>query len=103
MKLYATVTTTRGKRKGVGDNTRILVELVHGNDILGTIGLYNIVDDKVEGYNVVWRSDDTPTTGQVLKELETGKKQKDEYICETEGCINKAIGKGSICTDCIPF
>lgn len=98
MKLYATVTTTRGKRKGVGDDNRILVELSHGNTILGTIGLYDIKDDTVEGYRIVWRSDDTPTTGQVLKELETtkGKKMHDPRTCENSvPCLDcEEIDKG---------
>lgn len=55
MTLYATLKNERGGKKGSGDNTRLIVELCHGNKIIGQVELYAIIDDKVEGYRVLWQ------------------------------------------------
>lgn len=57
MKLFATVKNNRGGKKSTSDDTRILVELSYGNKMLGTVGLYAIIDEKKEGYRVVWQEE----------------------------------------------
>ena len=54
MKLYATIKNNRQGKKGTGDDTRIITELSYKNKVVCTIGLYAIIDDKKEGYRVVW-------------------------------------------------
>lgn len=44
MKLSATLKNSRGGQKTTADDTRILVELRNGNNIVGTIGYYRIKD-----------------------------------------------------------
>ena len=67
-KLYATLKNERGGKKSTSDDTRILVELSYKNKIVGTVGLYAIKDDKVEGYRVLWGNN-------VLEEQESAKVQ----------------------------
>lgn len=57
MKLYATIKNDRGGKKSTSDDTRIMIELSYKNKILGTIGLYSIIDDKVEGYRLIWKEE----------------------------------------------
>ncbi len=69
MKLCATVKNERGGRKTTADNTRIQVELTYGNRIIGTMALYAIIDDKVDGYRVLWNN-------KIIEEIEKDKSQK---------------------------
>lgn len=52
MKLFATLKNERGTKKTTSDDTRIEVELVYKNRIIGTVGLYAIHSDK--GYRVTY-------------------------------------------------
>ena len=71
MKLYATIKNTRGGKKSTGDDTRIIVELTYGNKIVGEVGLYAIIDDKREGYRIIWKDPDTGYSSKnILKEVE---------------------------------
>lgn len=54
MRLYTTIKNERGGKKSTSDDTRIIVELCHKNKIIGSVELYAIIDDKVEGYRVIW-------------------------------------------------
>lgn len=81
MKLCTTTKNERGGKKSTCDNTRILVELSYGNKLVGIVGLYSIIDDKKEGYRIVWvHTDKGFTTDNVLREEVKGKKKKGE--CE---------------------
>ena len=81
MKLNATIKNNRGGKKNTSDDIRILVELSYGNKIVGEIGIYSIIDQKLEGFRIVWNDPDKGySSNNVLKEVEKGKKQKDE-IC----------------------
>ena len=79
-KLYATLKNERGGKKSTSDDTRIIVELSYKNKVLGTVGLYAIIDDKKEGYRVIWREEgkafywDNPLN--TLLELEENKKNE---------------------------
>lgn len=71
MKLYANIRNSKGKREGVGDDTAIIIELSHGNKIIGTVGLYAVktaVGLKDIGHRVVWKSDSLPVVGQIITE-----------------------------------
>lgn len=71
MKLYATLKNERGGKKGSGDDTRLMIELSHGNSIIGEIGLYTIRDAGEElGYRVVWYDKTTAGMGTIIKEEE---------------------------------
>jgi hypothetical protein len=81
MKLYATLKNERQGKKSTGDDTRILIELSYKNKIIGTIGLYAIIDDKIEGYRMLL--DD-----EVIREEEytKGKTQTDKVCyCDEAG------------------
>lgn len=80
MKLYATVKNERGGKKSTGDDTRILVELSYKNKIVGTVGLYAILDDKVEGYRVIWSDERGWKESNVIREEEKGKTQQSELV-----------------------
>ena len=54
MKLYATLRNERGGKKSTADDTRIEVELVYKNKIVGLVGLYAIHSDK--GYRVIFNN-----------------------------------------------
>ena len=74
MKLFATIKNERGGKKSTSDDTRIIVELSYKNKVLGTIGLYAIIDDKKEGYRIVWNNYDAGyNPNNVLRELEEDK------------------------------
>lgn len=80
-KLYATLKNERGGKKSTSDDTRILVELSYKNKVVGTVGLYAIKDDKVEGYIVLWGNN-------VLEEQESAKatgKHKHKWYLPHEG------------------
>lgn len=77
MKLFATLKNERGGKKSTGDDTRIQIELTYGNKVVGTIGLYAIIDDTKDGYRIIFQDE---TGGNVIKELEKGKDLKD--VCE---------------------
>lgn len=83
MKLHIDIKNERGGKKGTSDDTRILTELYYGNKLVGTIGLYSIIDDKVEGYRIVFNDPEKGYSDKnVIKELEKGKIQKgDKIIC----------------------
>ena len=105
MKLYATIKNNRGGKKSTGDNTRILIELSYGNKMLGTIGLYSIIDDKKEGYRIVWQEDGKGfnSSQKPILELETTKaiKQKGETKWTPSDCIKyKCTENGH---NCLPF
>lgn len=88
MILYIKLKAHRGGREAVkGDNTRVLCELTYKNKKIGTIGLYSIIDDKVEGYRVVWddlkgfKADGSNIIAEEIKEK--GKTQNNEQCyCE---------------------
>ena len=73
MKLSATLRNNRGGQKVTADDTRILIDLRYGNKAIGTIGVYAIIDDKVDGYRIL-------LDNEVIKEVEKGKQQKAEHI-----------------------
>ena len=87
MKISATLRNTRGGSKVTADDTRILVELRRGNTLIGTIGLYNVVSDKVEGYNVIWQKHDS-TAPKTIEHFEKGKTLTDK--CSWHTCTDKA-------------
>lgn len=110
MKLYANLTNSKGKKEGIGDNTRILIELTYGNKILGKIGLYVIRDypsGEELGYRIVWDDEVNPIIGgQIVKEEERQKQQgatKCDF-CESKKDISTettAAGtKINICAKC---
>lgn len=79
----------RGGKKSTSDDTRIIVELSYKNKILGRVGLYAIIDDKKEGFRIVWDEEGKgyDPDKKPLLELEQDKKQcgeckynKDEVI-----------------------
>jgi hypothetical protein len=76
MKLSATLKNNRGGQKVTADDTRILIDLKLGNRLIGTIGFYNIIDDKVEGYRVL-------LDNEVIREIVKGKQQTGNcYKCK---------------------
>jgi hypothetical protein len=101
MKLNATLKNNRGGKKNTADDTRILIELSYKNKIVGEIGLYAIIDDKVEGYRIVWNDPDKGfSDNNVLKEIVKGKTQKDG--CEHDELYYKYGAKCSKCGEQLP-
>ena len=91
MKLYATLKNNRGGKKSTGDDTRLLIELSYGNKILGTVGLYAILDDKIEGYRVVWDKGVYPN--KIIEEEEKPKEGWSE-------CNHYATDERGLCVRC---
>ena len=105
MKLHTEIRNNRGGKKSTSDDTRILIELSYKNKDIGQVGLYAILGtdlkgNEVSGYRVMWNSNNTPTLGQTLEEVEIkGKKQKGDdecFVCHQTldqfgrcGCCNK--------------
>lgn len=79
MKIAATLRNNRGGKKTTADDTRIFVDFALGNKTIGTVALYMIRDwpsDEPLGYRVLWNN-------EVVEEMEKGKKQKDECLCNS--------------------
>lgn len=96
MKIYANIKSENGRKKSMGANDFIRIELSHKNKTLGTLGLYAIAEDK--GYRLVWHDENLPypESSKVLIENEEGYKLNDEKkTCEH--------GKDTEypCSDCI--
>lgn len=71
MKVYATLTNPKGNRKGMGSDSRVLVELTYKNEVIGTIGLYPITDEGQDlGYRVVFDDPEIGGPAKVIKEKE---------------------------------
>lgn len=79
MKLHSEMRNERGGKKSTSDDTRIIVELSYKNKILGRVGLYAIIDDKKEGFRVIWDEEGKgyDPDKKPLLELEQDKKGKD--------------------------
>lgn len=95
MKISATLKNNRGGQKTTADDTRILIELHRGNTLIGTVGLYNIIDAKVEGYRVVW-DNGKGAPFKIIAYFEKGKQQTDNK------CGHPLCGK-TICRDNVPL
>jgi len=78
MKLNIKASSETGKVKSVSGNTRIDVAVNWRNEKIGTLSLFNILDDKVEGYNVVWDNGSGWSEDQTIEHHEQGKKQQGE-------------------------
>lgn len=91
MKIYARLHNSTRKVEGMGDDTRIMIELTYKNQVLGTLGFYTIFggsSQKGIGARVIWKSENTPTIGTIVEEYTArdeqgnittkGKKQKGE-------------------------
>ena len=76
MRLNAKMTTERQSRiVQKSSNTRILIDLHWKNKKIGTIGLYDIIDDKVEGYNLVFSTGHGWADAEIIDRLEQDKKE----------------------------
>lgn len=98
MKLYARLHNSKRKVEGIGDDTRIMIEITYKNQVLGILGLYTIFgahSTKGIGARLVWKNEHTPIQGTVIEEYSEikGKQQKDE-ICNFNACKNKAVKYG---------
>lgn len=87
MKVYATLTNPKGNRKGMGSDSRVLVELAYKNTVIGTVGLYPIWDgDQDLGYRIVWDEVGKGFPNVIIKEEEKGKSQKGECVACDFSC-----------------
>lgn len=100
MKVYITLTNPKGNKKGMGSDSRALAELTYKNKVIGTIGLYPIIDgDEDLGYRVVWGDPTVGGMAKVIKEEEKkGKMQTGERKCgyafNGRGCNKLAVKDG---------
>lgn len=102
--LYAKITNDKTV-KAIGSDTRIMIDLTYKNQVVGQVGLHAIKDTTGNelGYRVAFVDYTTSAGGHIIKEVETGKTQKDtEKICQS--CRKAhAHGVDDICPDDIPF
>lgn len=95
MKVFATITNTRRGRKGSGDDSRLLIELTYKNKIVGTLGLYPIVNDGGDvGYRVVYNRRNHGGMGTVIDEEVT----RGETLQSKRGHMDECNGDDISCS-----
>lgn len=105
MKLNAKLKNERGGVKSTCDNTRIRIELSHGNKVIGELSLYDIHSIEDVGYRVVWVKTGAVCTGdglgEVIDEEVKGNKQKGKWF-ECQACGKDVPVKRNATLEVIP-
>ncbi|MFA5790688.1 MAG: hypothetical protein WC976_06480 [Caldisericia bacterium] len=77
MKLYATIKNNKGKIEGIGGDS-IFIDLSYKNIPIGRLGVFAVFGGNKNdvGYRVVWNDENTPITGNIIKEDTKAKDKK---------------------------
>lgn len=89
-KLYAEIDSDKkGRKSSKGGDTYIRIDIVRGNDKLGTLGIYEVLagPNTPAGYRVIWDKEGLPYPKNITTLEDTTKEEKHRMVSAVEEAL----------------